>query len=118
MNVDYPYRIDSSGRTARTDRDDHIRDLIEAVLFTAQGERVNRPTFGSGLMQLVFAPSGDEMATATQYLVQSALQQWLGDLIIVEEVRVTSQDSTLMVAVQYVVRSDQTRQTAQFERNF
>lgn len=118
MNIDYPYKIDASGRTARTSDADHIRDLIEAVLFTAQGERVNRPTFGSGLMQLVFAPSGSEMATATQYLVQSALQQWLGDLIIVENVSVTSIDSTLEVAVQYIVRSDQERQTAQFQRSF
>jgi len=118
MDVDYPYNIDSSGRTARTSQQEHIRDLIEAVLFTAQGERVNRPTFGSGLMQLVFAPSGSEMATATQYLVQSALQQWLGDLIIVEDVQVVGQDSRLEVSVQYVIRNSQERQTAQFQRSF
>ena len=118
MNLDYPFSIDTSGRTARTGDEDHIRDMIEAVLFTAQGERVNRPTFGSGLMQLVFAPSGSEMATATQYLVQSALQQWLGDLIIIEDVQVNSQDSRLEVTVQYIVRNDQERQTAQFQRSF
>ena len=118
MNLNYPYNIDASGRTARTGDEDHIRDMIEAVLFTAQGERVNRPTFGSGLMQLVFAPSGSEMATATQYLVQSALQQWLGDLIIIEDVQVDSQDSRLEVTVQYIVRNDQERQTAQFQRSF
>lgn len=118
MNIDTPYKIDASGRTARTGDDDHIRDLIEAVLFTAQGERVNRPTFGSGLMQLVFAPSGSEMATATQYLVQSALQQWLGDLIIVEDVTVVNSDSTLEVSVQYILRRAQERQTAQFQRSF
>jgi phage baseplate assembly protein W len=117
MDIDYPYHIDASGRTARTNSDDHIRDLIEAVLFTAPGERVNRPTFGSGLMQLVFAPSGGDMATATQLLVQSALQQWLGDLILVEDVRVTSIDSILEVSVQYVVRRDQERQVAQFQRS-
>jgi phage baseplate assembly protein W len=117
MDIDYPYHIDASGRTACTNSDDHIRDLIEAVLFTAPGERVNRPTFGSGLMQLVFAPSGGDMATATQLLVQSALQQWLGDLILVEDVRVTSIDSILEVSVQYVVRRDQERQVAQFQRS-
>lgn len=118
MDVEYPYRIDASGRTARSSYEEHIRDLIEAVLFTAQGERVNRPTFGSGVLQLVFAPSGSEMATATQYLVQSALQQWLGDLIVVEDVTVSSRDSTLEIAVQYVIRRDQIRQSAQFQRSF
>ena len=88
MQVDFPYHVDARGRTAPATDDDHVRDLIEQVLFTAPGERVNRPTFGSGLLQLVFAPNSDELATATQFLVQGALQQWLGDLIEVEAVDV------------------------------
>ena len=84
--LDYPFHFDTRGRTAETGDDAHIRDLIEQVLFTAPGERVNRPTFGSGLMQLVFAPNSDTLAATTQFLVQGALQQWLGDLIIVEAV--------------------------------
>ena len=114
MNIDFPYHFDGTGRTASADEHGHIRDLIEQVLFTSPGERVNRPTFGSGLMRLVFAPASDEMATATQFLVQGALQQWLGDLIQVNEVQVTHEDSTLRVVVQYVVRRTQQQQTAQF----
>jgi hypothetical protein len=116
MQIDYPYHIDGGGRTAATDQDDHIRDLIEQVLFTAPGERVNRPDFGSGLLQLVFAPNSDELATATQFMVQGALQQWLGDLIKVEAVEVESEDAILQVTVQYVVRRKEQRQTAQFSR--
>jgi hypothetical protein len=73
-------------------------------------------TFGSGLMQLVFAPNSDELSAATQFLVQGALQQWLGDLIVVESVQVENRDSTLRVSIQYVVRRNQTRQTAEFSR--
>jgi uncharacterized protein len=113
---DYPFRIEGQGRTARVDFEAHIRDMIEQVLFTTPGERVNRPDFGSGLMQLVFAPSSDELATATQFLVQGALQQWLGEFISIETVQVTSQDSTLEVVVQYTIRQNQQRQTAQFSR--
>lgn len=116
IQIDYPYHFDSRKRTAETTGDDHIRDLIEQVLFTSPGERVNRPSFGSGLMQLVFAPSSDELATATQFLVQGALQQWLGDLIQVEAVGVKSQEAILMVTVQYVIRRNQQRQVAQFSR--
>ncbi|HEX5864128.1 MAG TPA: GPW/gp25 family protein [Casimicrobiaceae bacterium] len=115
-DLDYPYHFDGRGRTASTGGDAHIRDLIEQVLFTAPGERVNRPDFGSGLMQLVFAPNSDELAAATQFLVQGALQQWLGDLIEVEEVEARSEDSTLRVTVQYRVRRTDERQTAQFTR--
>ena len=81
MYVDHPYRFDARGRTAETTTSEHIRDLIEQVLFTAPGERVNRPDFGCGLQRLVFAPNSDELAAASQFLVQGALQQWLGDLI-------------------------------------
>ncbi len=116
MNLDYPYAFDRSGRTAATDDADHVRDLIEQVLFTAPGERVNRPTFGSGLMQLVFAPNSNELAAATQFLVQGALQQWLGDLIAVEGVQVEANEAALRVVIQYVIRRSQVRQSAEFTR--
>ncbi len=116
-HIDFPYQFDHRGRTAEpVDDDAHIRDMIEQVLFTSPGERVNRPEFGSGLMQLVFQPSGPELAAATEFLVQGSLQQWLGDLIEVEAVRVESEDSTLRVTVQYIVRRTQTRAQSQFAR--
>ena len=116
MYVDYPYRIDGYGRTARTDQAEHMRDLIEQVLFTAPGERVNRPTFGSGLLSMVFAPIDDELASATQGLVQAALQQWIGELIEIEAVQVTHEEATVTVIVQYVVRRNQQRQVEHFVR--
>ncbi len=116
MNIDFPFRMDARGRTAATTYEDHIRDLVEEVLFTAPGERVNRPTFGCGLLQLVFTPNSSELAAATQYIVQGSLQQWLGDLIQVNAVTVEHQDSTLRVNVVYTLRRTQQQQTAQFER--
>jgi uncharacterized protein len=114
--IDYPYHFDHRGRTATTSDEDHIRDLIEQVLFTAPGERVNRPELGSGLLQLVFAPNSDELAAATQFTVQGALQRWLGDLILVEAVQVENIDSTLRVSVQYVIRRTQQRHLDRFEQ--
>jgi phage baseplate assembly protein W len=118
MQIAFPYHVDNRGGTAEAATDDHIRDLIEQVLFTTPGERVNRPTFGSGLLQLTFAPNSDELATATQFVTQGALQQWLGDLIEVEAVDVVNQDSTLKVSVQYTVRRNAQRQVAGFSRSF
>jgi phage baseplate assembly protein W len=116
FNLDFPYHFDGRGRTAGTDLDDHIRDLIEQVLFTASGERVNRPTFGSGLMQAVFAPNSQEMAAATQFLLQGAVQQNLSDLIEVNSVEVSANDNILNVSITYVVRNTQQQQLAQFTR--
>lgn len=112
----YPFKIDGRGRTATATGEEHIKQLVEQVIFTALGERVNRPTFGSGVNQLVFAPNSAELATATQFLVQGALQQWLGDLIHVESVTAKSEESTLTVIVQYVVKRSQARIVAEFTK--
>ena len=115
-HLDYPYRIDGRGQTAQTEHEEHIRDLIEQVLFTNPGERVNRPTFGCGLLQTVFAPNSDELAAATQFLIQGALQEWLGERIRVEQVEVRADDSELRVTVAYALRGEASRRVAEFVR--
>lgn len=117
MNLAYPYRVDGRGRTAEAEGDDaYLRDLIEQLLFTVPGERVNRPDFGCGLLQLVFAPNSDELAATLQMLVQGALQQWLGNLVRIDEVRAESRDATLSVEVLYTVLRTQQSRTASFTR--
>jgi hypothetical protein len=112
--LDYPFQIDGRGRAALTDADDHIRDMIYQVLFTNPGERVNRPDFGCGLLQLVFMPNSGALATATQFLVQGSLQRWLDDVIQVEKVQVTNEEERLTVEVVYVRRDNGQREQAQF----
>jgi Bacteriophage baseplate protein W len=104
MNVRFPYEFDARGRTAESSEEDWIRGLIEQILLTSPGERVMRPDFGSGLMQLVFAANSPELAATTQFLVQGALQQWLGHLITVDSAEVEAIDSTLQVTVRYAIR--------------
>jgi phage baseplate assembly protein W len=116
MEIAFPFRYDGRGRTAETSEDRHIRDLIEQVLFTSPGERVNRPTFGCGLLRLVFAPNGDAAASAAQMTVQGALQQWLGNVVRVDLVEVENIDSTLRVTVTYLVLRTQERLVADFVR--
>ncbi len=116
MNIDFPFHFDSRGRTATTDDDDHIRDMIEQLLFTNPGERVNRPDFGSGLQQFIFAPNSPELAAALKFTLQATLQRWLGDLIELQALEVTSEDSSLRILIQYVVRRNNQRQVAQFTR--
>ena len=100
--LDHPLQLDGRGRVATTTADDHVRDIIYQVLFTNPGERVNRPDFGCGLLQLLFEPNSEELATATQFLVQGALQRWLADVVQVEQVAITSEEERLVVDVVYV----------------
>jgi hypothetical protein len=117
MNVDYPFHFDSRGRTALTGADDHIRDMIEQFLFTNPGERVNRPEFGSGLLHMIFAANSPELAPALQFTVQAGLQRWLGDVIEIQALEVTSEEAALRVNLNYVVRRTQEKRSTTFTRS-
>lgn len=114
MQIDYPLSVSSQGRTATTDEQEHVRDMIEQLLFTTPGERVNRPDFGCGLLRMVFEPTSPEIAAALQFTTQAALQRWLGDVIEAQAVEITSEDSKLRVTVQYLVRSTSERRRDTF----
>jgi phage baseplate assembly protein W len=103
--IQFPYRIDGRGRTAASAHADHVRQLIEQAIFTSPGERVNRPDFGSGLLQLVFAPNSPELASATQFQVQGDLQQVLDELVRIDAVSVRVENATLVVEVRYALRT-------------
>jgi phage baseplate assembly protein W len=100
MNVNFPFQFDGRGRTLDP-QGDYLRQWVEQVLFTSPGERVNLPDFGSGLLQLPFAPNGVEMAAATQFSVQGALQKWLSAYVKVISVVASAQESALTVTVTY-----------------
>jgi len=105
MDVEYPFQIDGRGQVASAAYLNHVRQMIEQVLFTMEGERVNRPDFGCGLARMVFELSTSEVVAATQAMVQGALQRWLGELIRVQGVSVSAVESTLTVTVRFILQS-------------
>jgi uncharacterized protein len=116
-DVAFPYGLDTRGQTATASTyDAHVRHLIEQVLFTSAGERVNRPDFGSGLLQLVFAPASDQLLASTRLLLQSNLQRWLSDVITVEALDVAVEESTVSVTLRYVVLATGQRRQERFTR--
>ena len=117
MHLDYPYRMSGAGRTATTDdHRRHVRNLIEAVLFTAPGERVTRPEFGSGIRELRFDVNSEAMANAAEFMVQSAVQRYLSDLVVVEALEVTRDEGELRIALTYALRGEDERVTETFAR--
>ncbi len=108
-SVNFPYQFDGRGRTMDA-LQKYVRQLVEQVLFTSPGERVNLPDFGSGLLQLPFAPNSLELAAATQFTVQAALQKWLHDYIKVQSVVASADEAVLTVTVSYsLLNSDVTQ---------
>lgn len=114
--IQYPYSLNRSGRTAISAEDDHVRDLMEQVLFTAPGERVNRPDFGSGLNQLIFAPNSDLLVAAVEMSVRASLHQALGSRIAIDALKVERQDSTLNIEIHYRILLTQKSAQATFIR--
>ena len=114
LNVAFPYQFDGRGRTAEAAIADYVSQLVEQTLFTSPGERVNLPDFGSGLLQLPFAPNSMEMAAATQFAVQGALQKWLGRYLKVDSVTASAQEAALTVTVSYVLLATDVTQVQTF----
>lgn len=114
MDIAFPFQIDDRGLIASTDYESHVRQLIEQVLLTVPGERVNRPQFGSGLMRFVFASPTSEVLTATQAMIQGELQRWLSHVIQVKTVLVQVQQDVLQVTVAYVLLQRKQHYTATF----
>jgi phage baseplate assembly protein W len=115
-DVAFPFHFDGHGRTAAPTYAGHVRDMIELLLFTSPGERVNRPDFGSGLLAMVFSPNSPEVAGALQFSAQAALQRWLGDVIQIEALSVTAEDAKLEVELTYTLLQTGEQRTDSFQR--
>jgi phage baseplate assembly protein W len=111
----FPYHISSAGTTAVVDREGQIRDMVELVLFTRRGERINRPSFGAGLNEMLFAENAPEIAGAVQHMVQASLQQWLAEVIEVRAVRAEAMDNLIRVTVIYSLLGDSEQRQAVVE---
>jgi phage baseplate assembly protein W len=114
-DIAFPFRADRRGRTAHAAHAAHVHDLIEQLLFTSPGERVMRPDFGCGLLDLVFAPNSPELVSTLELSVQASLQRWLGDLIDVVALDVVSDDNAVRVHLSYVLRATGARTDDVFE---
>jgi phage baseplate assembly protein W len=113
----FPLRIDTaSQQTARAPTyPEHVAQMIEQVLLTTPGERVNQPQFGCGLRQLLFAPVSDALQATMRIQVMQAVSQALNGVITVNNVAVSTGDGsaalepgTFQVTLSYTLVDTQT----------
>ncbi|MEM9190800.1 MAG: GPW/gp25 family protein [Myxococcota bacterium] len=116
-SIRYPVAIDRGlGQLAAENKyEAHIEQMIRQVLLTNPGDRINRPDFGCGLRRMVFAPNSDVTANLVQVSVLQALEKWLGTAINVEKIDVTSENETLEVLIQYVLKAKRKRRILNVE---
>jgi uncharacterized protein len=114
-NFGFPFSVDSAGRVHASGGDEAIRGKIIQVLFTAPGERVNKPEFGCGLFNLVFEPNDPILAVAMEFTIGQALNRWLRDEILVDLISVTVSEGSATVEVAYTKKQDLAKQAVRIQ---
>ncbi len=100
----FPFSIGTNG--ARTSqREAHVREQIEQVLFTNPGERIFRPGFGAGIRSLIFEPNASPLWEITRKRLTASLAEALQGEVDTRtlEVDVTGEDEKLLITVSYVL---------------
>lgn len=103
----FPFRIGPGGRSAPVNYADRVRDMVELVLLTNRGERINRPDFGGVLMELVFEPASPDLAAMHKAMIRGELMRWLGDVITIERIDVTEKDAAIGITLAYTINRQQ-----------
>jgi uncharacterized protein len=112
----YPLRIDGGSQQAAQARyAAHVEQMIEQILLTSPGERVDLPQFGCGLRQLVFAPITSSLDATVKLQITQALGRWLAGIIQVSAIDVSSSEdnaalapATVQVTISYTLVDTQT----------
>ncbi len=106
-SIKHPIAVDA-GRGRLAEEEDyatHVEQMMLQVLFTAPGERINRPDFGCGVKRLVFAPNSEVTANLAQVTIFEALNRWLGSAIEVNDVKALAIDARMEIKIAYTLKA-------------
>jgi phage baseplate assembly protein W len=105
----HPQATDSGGEVSLARYEDDIRQAVQIILGTAQGERVMRPDFGAGLQRLVFEPINQTTIALVRHTVEEALITWEPRIDTISvAVREDGVRGQLLIDIGYRVRSTNT----------
>ena len=108
----FPLQVDPrTGKLSMVSHEEDIREAIEIILRTMQGERVMRPEFGTNVMEYVFSASSSSLRQSLANEVKTQLLYQEPRITDVEaECReLNEQTGALVVEVRYTVRSTNNR---------
>lgn len=116
--LSFPFRIGHDGRTAAPpDLSTHVRDELLQLVLTTIGERLFQPAIGTNVRRLVFENVDEVTAGMTKSTVAQAVSRWLGHRIEVEELAVTTDESTLSVDIHYKIAGTEDSRVLRFQRS-
>jgi len=74
--LSFPLQIDARGNLQLSAGEQSVEESMSLILGTQLGERVYRPTFGSRLAELAFAPLNTQTLLSIRLHVEEALTAW------------------------------------------
>jgi uncharacterized protein len=113
--MSFPVRIGEQGATT-SDRNAHVREQIEQVLFTNPGERAFRPEFGVGIRALIFEPNNAVLWEITRKRLIASLSEALRGEVEPRnlEITVEGQGEKLLVVISYTLAAIGHRERQEF----
>jgi hypothetical protein len=113
--IHFPSVIGPLGLRTKNARSQHQLDMLIHYLLTIQGERVNRPDFGTPLYGMCFESNSTQIAEVIQFIIKAGIERWLGETIQIIDLSVSPQESTLLVNLQYVVHGVNEVQSSDYQ---
>ncbi len=100
----FPFSVRADG-PQNSSRSEHIRELIEQVLFTNPKERVFRPDFGVGVRRLIFESNNIALRNTTVKLLNASLAEALYGEVDPRtlEIDVSNEGEKLIIHISYVL---------------
>ncbi len=103
FDVSFPLRIDNRGRMATAGYETHVREMLEQLLFTQPGERVNRPDFGTPISAAIFDRPTDELISSLEFQVSTSVQRFMGEVVSLENVSIDVVDDQIEIILTYTI---------------
>jgi len=113
----FPFRIGPEGRSVTVSTlEEHVHGEVLQLILTSPGERLFVPDFGGGVRRLVFEGSGQTTEAMAKAMISQALSRWLDRRVTLQELTVTSQNSSLIIDLVYRVVGVEDLRRLRFER--
>ena len=101
--------LGQDGRLSWSRDDASVREAMLNILLTRPGERLQRPTFGGGLLNFVHQPNTETTRHLIAGVVRKSLEQW-EPRVVIDEVRVQASPASVAdvhINIRYRLRHSQ-----------
>jgi uncharacterized protein len=105
--LSHPLQLEAAGVRASSGAR-KVEESMRLILGTQYGERLMRPTFGSNLRTLAFAPNNSSTANLARYYVAEGLARWEPRIEVLDvTVENSATQPVLVISIVYKLRATQ-----------